>query len=175
MLVLAAATLAVLIALATPAAARSAVAVGTFDGGSGSFLTTPDGTDGLRQLDGTLTFRQSGTGPITVNGSLSGLAPSTPYVAVPYKDGVCLPTPGITAFPYGSFFTNANGQVQVRNVTVNPAAINPVGTFSVSETRSVSVRQAVITSIALPGIPIGTPTVPNAAPPEGCDKNPEVN
>jgi hypothetical protein len=52
-------------------------------------------------LDGTLTFSQSGTGPIAVNGGLSGLAPSTPYVAVPYKDGICLPTPGVTAFPSG--------------------------------------------------------------------------
>ena len=63
MLMLAAAIAAVLVALAPPAAARAAVAVGTFDGGSGSFLTTPSGTDGLRRLDGRLTFRQSGRAP----------------------------------------------------------------------------------------------------------------
>ena len=49
---------------------------------------------------------------------------------------------------------------------VNPTAINPLGTFSVSETKSVSIRQAVITAVAVPGIPVGTPTVPNAAQPK---------
>lgn len=158
----------------TPGAASASTAVGTFVGGSGNFLTTPNGTDALRKLNGSLKFDQRKTGPITVNGNLSGLAPSTPYVGVPYKDGVCLPTPGVTAFPSGAFFTNARGEARVRNVTVSPTAINPRGTFSVSETRSVSVRQAVITTVALPGIPVGTPTVPNGAQPEGCDRTPAV-
>ena len=85
---------------------------------------------------------------------------------------MCLPTPGVTAFPSGSWMTNAQGVGQPRNVVVNPAAINPVGTFSVIETRSVSIRQAVISAVAVPGIPAGTPTVPNGAQPEGCDRRP---
>jgi len=160
--------------LLAPAAAQAATAVGTFDAGSGHHMVVPDGTDGLRQVDGQLTFRQTAFGPITVNGRLAGLAPSTPYVAVPYKDGACIPTPGVTAFPSGSFMSNAQGVAQPRNVVVNPSAINPVGTFSVAETRSVSVRQAVISAVAVPGIPAGTPTVPNGAQPEACDRTPVV-
>ncbi len=163
-------------ALAAPAPATesAATADARFRPGSGSFLTTT-GTDGLRQVGGTLRFTQSGTGqPITVNGSLTGLAPRNLYVAVPYKDGVCLPTPGVTAFPSGTFYTDTAGRARVSNVKVDPAAVNPAGTFNVNETRSVSVRQAIVTSVALPGIPVGTPTVPNGAQPEACDRNPVV-
>ena len=165
---------AVLAGLLIPAAAQAASAVGSFQAGSGHHMVVPNGTDGLRQVDGQLTFRQNATGPITVNGRLSGLAPSTPYVAVPYKDGACIPTPGVTAFPSGSFLSNAQGVAQPRNVVISPTAVNPLGTFTVGETRSVSVRQAVISAIAVPGIPAGTPTVPNGAQPEACDRTPVV-
>ncbi len=159
---------------ASTASAAAARAVGTFRAGSGNFLTTT-GTDGLRQVGGTLTFTQIGANKaITVNGRLGGLAPRNLYVAVPYKDAVCAPTPGVTAFPSGTLYTDAQGKAVVANVTVNPAAINPAGSFTVSETRSVSVRQAIVTSVALPGIPVGTPTVPNGAQPEACDRSPVV-
>lgn len=73
------------------ATASAAQSVGTFRAGSGNFLTT-SGTDGLRQVGGALTFTQSAAGqPITVSGNLTGLAPLNLYVAVPYKDGVCIP------------------------------------------------------------------------------------
>jgi len=170
-LVAAAITAATLAAPATAAAYSEANA--TFRGGSGNFLTT-SGTDGLRQVSGTLKVSQASAGaPITVRGNISGLAPSTPYVAVPYKDAICLPTPGVTAFPSGSWFTNAAGSASV-NVIVNPQAINPAGDFYAIQTKSVSIRQVVIPAIALPGIPAGTPNVPNAAPPETCDRNPVV-
>lgn len=157
------------------AAAPATTAVAVFNGGSGNYLTS-DGTDGLRQVSGVLRFTQAtDDGPITVAGRLTGLAPRTAYVGVPYKDGVCTPLPGVTAFPSGSFTTDKRGRVTVRNVVVNPQAINPAGDFDVDNTRSVSVRQVVVNAVALPGIPVGTPTVPNAAAVEACDRSPLVN
>jgi len=38
-----------------------------------------------------------------------------------------------------------------------------------------SIRQVVIPAIGIPGVPAGTPNVPNAAPPETCDRNPVVS
>jgi len=161
---------------APPASATNAAAIrsrGTFVGGSGSYLTTADGTDGLRQVSGQITFSQNKRGgTITVNGRLSGLEAHRLYVAVPYKDGSCIPLPGITAFPSGTFYTNRNGRAFISGVKVNPTAINPAGSFSVRDTQSASVRQAIVSSVALPGIPVGTPVVPNIVQPEACDKSP---
>ena len=167
------ATAVVASALLVPSIASAAEATATSRPGSGNYLTT-SGTDNLRQVGGSIKFTQSGPGaPINVSGQLTGLAPNNLYVAVPYKDAVCLPTPGVTAFPSGTFLTNAQGSASV-STTVNPAAFNPAGSFTVPETRSVSVRQALVTSIALPGIPVGTPTVPNGAAVEACDRAPVV-
>ena len=160
--------------LAVPAAASAySEANATFRAGSGNFLLT-SGTDGLRTVGGTLKVAQANAGaPIRVTGSVSGLAASTPYVAVPYKDAICLPTPGVTAFPSGSWMTNAQGSATV-NVVVNPQAIESRRRLYAIQTRSVSIRQAIVSAVTVPGIPIGTPTVPNAAPPETCDRAPVV-
>lgn len=156
--------------------APGTVSVGVFDGGSGNYLVNPEGTDGLRQVTGFVVFRQRiDNGTIKVSGHLRGLAPRTRYVAVAYKDAICAPTPGVTAFPSGSFVTDRRGRVTIRNVTVNPAGFNPVGTFDVEETRSVSIRQALVQPISVPGIPAGTPTVPNGAAVEACDRSPFTN
>ncbi len=164
------ATIAALGLLALPAVAEAAprsVAVGQF---------IPGQTDGLRPVSGSVTFTQVGNGTITVTGRLSGLEPSKGYVAVPYKDAMCLPTPGITAFPTGAFYTDSTGRVRIpAGVTVNPQAINPTGQFTVQQTKSVSVRQIVISAVNLPGIPAGTPTVPNVVRPEACDVSPDVH
>jgi len=125
-----------------------------------------------RQLAGSVKFSQAGSGaPITVNGRISGLNPNTPYVTVAYIDNVCLPTPGVTAFPSGGFWANSSGVAAV-NTTVNPQGVNPVGQFDVIQTESVSVRQVLVSGITVPGTPIVTPNIPNAAPPEACDQAP---
>lgn len=142
---------------------------GAITSAKGTFVSGSS-TDRLRSVDGKVKFTQpKKNGTITVSGNLSGLEANKLYVAVPYKDGACLPTPGITAFPSGAFQTNGTGAVVIPNgVTVNPKAINPLGTFNVSQTRSISVRQVVIQAVSVPGIPAGTPTVPNIVQPEAC-------
>lgn len=163
-----------LLALAPSAEAAAPVrATATFVGGSGSYLTGA-GTDGLRRVSGQVQLRQTKPGAtITARGDLTGLAPTTTYVAVPYRDGFCTPVPGVTAYPSGPFTTDRAGRARFAT-KVNPRAVNPAGRFDVRDTRSVSVRQVVISSVALPGIPVGTPTVPNVAQPEACDKTPAV-
>lgn len=158
--------------LATPVAAASAsTSTARFRAGSGNYLTT-SGTDNLRQVSGSVTFRQTVPGaPISASGSLSGLQPNTGYVTVPYKDGACIPAAGVTAFPSAPFYTNATGQVAFSGVTVNPAAINPLGSFNVNQTRSVSVRQLIVSSVTVPGV-ISTPNIPNVGAVEACDRAP---
>lgn len=162
-------------------AAAPARATGTFVAGSGNYLLVPGGTDGLSQLGGHVTFSQAGNGAtIHVHGRVTGLPANSAFVAVPYKDGACLPVVGVTAFPSGAFTTNARGVAVIpAGVTVNPRAINPAGTVNVPDTHSVSVRQVVFASRPVPpvpgypnGLPAGTPTIPNGAAVEGCDRTP---
>ena len=180
-----------LLPLASPALASStSQATAHFRPGSGLYLAGPGQTDGLSQLSGSVTFTQSTSGgTISVSGRVGNLAPNMLYVAVPYKDGICAPVAGVTAFPSGSFTTDGTGTATIpAGVTVNPAAINPAGTINVSEVHSVSIRQVVLTPVPLPtvpgypaGVPAGTPvapaqtpTVPNVAAVQGCDRQPVV-
>lgn len=158
--------------LVVPAGAASAsTSTARFRAGSGNYLTS-SGTDNLRQVSGSVKFSQTVPGaPISASGSLSGLQPNTGYVTVPYKDGACVPAAGVTAFPSAPFYTNATGQVTFSGVTVNPAAINPLGSFNVNQTKSVSVRQLVVSSVTIPGV-ISTPNVPNVGAVEACDRAP---
>lgn len=177
---LAAPLLAVLaLPLAAPADAATATRRGTFVAGSGFYLAPGGGTDGLSRLGGTIAVSQASLGGvISVRGHLTGLAPRTAYVAVPYKDAYCLPVVGVTAFPSGAFTTNAAGSVTLpAGITVNPRAINPAGAVNVVDAHSISVRQVVLAAVALPplpgypvGLPKGTPTVPNAVAVQGCDR-----
>lgn len=155
------------------AAASASTSKATFRGGSGFYLTS-SGTDGLSEVTGNVTFSQSASGAaISASGNLSGLKANTPYVTVPYKDPLCVPAVGLTAFPSKPFTTDANGKVSFSGVTVNPQAILPVGTFDVSQTHSVSVRQVILNSINLGGI-IQIPTIPNGAAVETCDLHPVI-
>ncbi len=90
-----------------------------------------------------------------------------------YKDGVCLPTPGVTAFPSGGSWCQlgrrGGGQHDRQR-----AGVKPAGEFDAIQTEAVSVRQVLVSGITVPGTPIGTPNVPNAAPPEACDQAPVV-
>lgn len=167
-------------ALASPAGAATSVhRTATFVAGSGNYLLVPGGTDGLSQLGGHVTVTQAKAGaPIKVTGVVTGLQATTLYVAVPYKDGECIPAAGLTAFPSGAFVTNASGVARIpAGVTVNPRAINPLGVVNVAQVHSISVRQVVLSARALPplpgypnGLPKGTPTLPNVAAVEGCDR-----
>ncbi|WP_375424047.1 hypothetical protein [uncultured Friedmanniella sp.] len=160
------------LALPLPAHAASSTATATFRGGSGNYLTT-SGTDANLQVSGQVTLRQAApSAAITASGSLTGLRANTTYVTVPYKDGVCLPAAGVSAFPSGSFTTDGTGSV-VFTVSVNPTAISPAGVFDVAQTKSVSVRQVVLSPVNGGGV-VGTPTVPNVAVPEACDRHPVV-
>lgn len=150
--------------LPAPAPALNQTAVAHFVAGQ---------TDGLSQVSGTETFTQVGTGTITVTGSVAGLRPTTMYVTVPYFDGGCIPAAGVTAFPSSSFTTDALGSANFTG-TVNPKAINPLGTFTVGQTHSVSIRQVLVQGVQVPGLPIGTPTIPNVGAVETCDHAPVV-
>lgn len=164
--------------LSTPAAAhphvkkdrdvRPDIAVAEFVGGSGVYLTT-DGTDGpTAQPTGWVTFRQKATGKrITASGRVFGLEPNKSYVVVPYKDANCLPAVGVTAFPSVAIQADRKGRIKFNNRLVNPAGINPAGSFNVAETRSVSVREVVV---SIPGVI----TIPNGAEVKACDESPMV-
>jgi hypothetical protein len=171
-LLVAGAALALLTVPVTAHAAGS-TADATFTARSGFYLTT-DGTDaGVKTIAGHVKFSQAAaSAPITATGHLTGLRARTTYVTVPYKDAECLPLAGVTAFPSGPFTSDANGTADF-SVTVNPTALVPVGAFDVSQTASVSVRQVVVSSLNLGGL-VGTPTVPNVAMPEACDRSPVV-
>jgi len=117
---------------------------------------------------GKVTFRQTDFGPITATGNVTGLTPNRAYLTVPYADPVCAPLPGVTAFPSATWTTNANGAASF-TVTVNPQAINPLATFTLDQTRSISIREALV-----PGQttgPVTTPSVPNPIT-EACDTAP---
>lgn len=121
---------------------------------------------------GTTVFSQTGpTGPITGQVSLTGLGASKAYLVVPYTDGGCAPTPGVTAFPSSRFTTDASGAANT-SVTVNPAGVNPTGTLDLRNVRSISIRE-----VALAGPSAGPTTLPNAPTPvtEACDTAPVIN
>ncbi len=141
---------------------------------------------------GTLTVQPGTAGNTRVVGDVTGLAANSLFVAVPYSDPRCTPLPGITAFPSGTWFTDATGAAHV-DVQVNPRSINPLGSFSSDQTRSVSIRRVVAQSQPIPvgvptnlvtvsvsssltgpvTIPTSTPTVPNVAYVEACDTSPD--
>lgn len=155
-----------------PIVAQGATATATFT----SSTDTPKLLNDTKPR-GTVTFTQDGNGPITGKGKVTGLQPNRNYLAVPYKDGVCLPTPGVTAFPSAPWVTDSKGNATF-TTTVNPQAINPLGQFNVAQTRSISMREVLIGGQSLPvtlpwPLPSGTPNVPNPIT-EACDAHPVV-
>ncbi|MDA0178720.1 superoxide dismutase family protein [Solirubrobacter phytolaccae] len=150
---------------ATSAHAATVTAKATFTAATDTFKpvnnTSPRGT---------VTFRQTDNGPITATGTVTGLTANRAYLTVPYSDGVCAPLPGVTAFPSATWTTNANGAATF-SVTVNPQAINPLAMFTLDQTHSISIREALV-----PGQttgPLTTPSIPNPIT-EACDTDPVV-
>lgn len=162
------AALAVGLTLAAPgvASAATVTAKATFDATTDTNKpvnnTTPRGT---------VTFKQVDNGPITATGRVTGLTPSRAYLTVPYADPVCAPLPGVTAFPSATWTTDATGASSF-TVTVNPQAINPAASFTLDQTRSISIREALVPGQT--GGPITTPTAPNPIT-EACDTSPAVS
>lgn len=161
--------------VAAPTAALAAGATqyqAVFDAGTAGPITS--------SVRGTLTIQPGTGGNTRVVGDVTGLAANSLFVAVPYSDPRCTPLPGITAFPSGTWYTDATGSAHV-DVQVNPQSINPLGSFSADQTRSVSIRRVVAQSQPIPIgvptnlvlVPTSTPTVPNVAYVEACDTSPD--
>ena len=147
-------------ALALPSGAQAATATGVFDASTDTAKPVNDTAP-----RGSVTFDDS-SGTITGTGQVSGLLANRAYLVVPYADGVCAPTPGVTAFPSAPWTTDANGSATI-NTTVNPQMINPAGQFTVAQTRSISIREVAAGSQG-PG-----PNVPNPIT-EACDTAPDL-
>lgn len=160
---------AMLVALALPAAAEATTTA------TGTFTAATDTAKPLNDTSprGSVTFSQTGNGPITAKGSITGLLPNRAYLTVAYKDGFCAPTPGVSAFPSAPWTTDGNGAATF-TTTVNPQAVNPAGQFTVGQTRSISIREVAAGSQQPPAPLPPTPNVPNPIT-EACDTNPVVN
>ena len=145
--------------------------------------TSPQVVNGETRPRGTLTFRQpvnvAGNDNFRVNGRITGLRANSDYVAVLYKDAVCAPTPGLTAFPSRVVRTDRSGVAVFRDTVLDPQGVNPAARHRARETRSVSLRDAIVLPAAvtgqnapLPGLPITA--VPNGAETEACGRSPRV-
>lgn len=171
-------TTALFVSVSVPSAAASAtgtVAIAEWDAATD---TTPQVVNGETSPRGTFRFFQeedaANLNDVTVKGSVTGLRPFSSYVTVLYVDGVCAPTPSVTAFPSAVFTTDETGSATLNKLPLNPQAINALRTFDIEDTLSVSIRDVVMPGQTLDGSPVTVPTLPNGGETEACDKDPYV-